>query len=63
MIKVKLMRNINDDRINEFLKTTNGKLIDIKYNQLTYRKEDNQIGLIDSVMIIYEINQSGGMQR
>lgn len=67
MKQVKLFMNLqSDEKINEFLRSTNGTLVDIKFCSTAMRAEDKEgharLGAISSALVIYDIKSSGGMQ-
>ena len=65
MLKVKIFENPEEEDINEFLKTTNGQLVDIKYTESVEalgKLGCYQAILHNNVMIIYEVAGPGGMK-
>ena len=68
---VKVFNHTTEEEVNEFLKKTDGKLIDIKYAATAIHiTEENDYEMLKSrvvmmpwsCMVIYEINSPGGMQ-
>ena len=67
MKQVKLFRNLqSDEEINQFLKSTNGTLVDIKFSSTAMKGKDEDghpcLGAISSALVIFDIKSSGGMQ-
>lgn len=65
MLKVKIFDNPKEDDINEFLKTTSGSLVDIKFIESVESLAElgvRKATIHSSVMIVYEISGPGGMK-
>ena len=62
MLQVKFFEYPNEELINEFLQTTNGQLIDIKYAESAGEIRDGRVIRHSTIMIVYEVSGPGGMK-
>lgn len=64
MLKIRIFDNPKEDDINEFLKTTNGQLVDIRYTESVAPAAYGMHDIVkhSSIMILYEVSGPGGMK-